>query len=466
MIRRVNKPTTIILFGAMGDLAWRKLLPALFDLYSRGFLPEEVRILGASREPVDTAEFKKHVRKKVPGVSRAFLDLLSYTQIDLLNEGSYTQLRDVIEQEEQKHFKKRGNRLFHCAIPPKLYASVFEYLEQSGLAEEEGGSWTRILVEKPFGFDLKTARALNAQAHSSFKEEQLYRVDHYLAKEAVESLMAFRFTNVLFAHVWDKSHISSVHIRMYETMGVENRGAFYDSVGALRDVGQNHLLQLVALLAMEQPRSLTARDVSMARADILKHLKINTKGGVEQYALRAQYKGYRDIPGVDPHSQRETYFALHAHIDKPEWEGVPFLIEGGKALAEDRIDITIVFRRHTSCLCRPDSPAHEHANTLTFTLKPENKIEISFWIKEPGFEYQVEEHTLSFTHNTTKVKNAGDAYAEILYDALIGERMVFPSAEEIEYAWQFVDSILSVWRNNKDTPLVMYERGSIPYINE
>lgn len=457
-----TQSTTIVLFGAMGDLAWRKLLPSLFDLYTRGMLPNEVRILGVSREDVGTDGFVAHVREKVEGVTDEFLQLLSYFQMDLLDADAYTQLDAEIVKSESEG---RGNRLFHLAVPPTLYKQVLTHLGENGVAREGKEMWSRILVEKPFGYDSATAQELNNIVDVHLSENQVYRVDHYLAKEAVEGIMAFRFSNALFSEIWSNTHITSVHVRMHETLGVENRGAFYETVGALRDVGQNHLLQLLALIAMEQPLSLKAQDIAAARAEVLTHLQMYSPNEVAEHTFHAQYEGYRDIPKTDPESQRETYFAIRAFVDKPQWSGVPFIIEGGKALSEARIDITLEFKRKAPCLCTVDSPAHEHANTLTFTLKPENKTEVSFWVKEPGFDYVLEQHALSFTHSKEDDYDAPDAYTEIIYDALRGKKTVFPSNTEIEASWKFVDAILAGWQSSATKDVTLYLRGSTPDIS-
>ena len=250
---------------------------------------------------------------------------------------------------------------------------------------------------------------------------------------------------------------------MHEKLDVSNRGAFYETVGALRDIGQNHLLQILAIIAIQQPSSLEPGALSHAREDILSALRLQSTEDILKNSHRAQYKGYTKTAGVAKKSTRETFFAIKAFVDTPEWQDVPFFIEGGKAMSEDKIDITITFKRNKPCLCGANMPKHDHANTLTFTLKPENKTEISFWVKEPGIEYKLEEHSLSFTHSKEELAKAPNAYADVLFDALHGEKTIFPSDKEVEASWAFIMPILKSWRENKDT-FELYDKGTIPSI--
>jgi len=465
MIHTKNiQPTTIILFGAMGDLAARKLLPSLFDLYLRKALPINFHILGASREDVTDEDFQSHVKDILPKVTKDFLSKISYTQMDLLNADAYDALEAKLQDISATHYDGiRGDRLFHLAVPPTLYKDIFIYLGESKLAQDSHQAWNRILVEKPFGFDLASAKELNATIGKHLHERQIYRVDHYLAKEAVENIIAFRFSNVIFDNVWNKNNITSVHIRMHEKLDVSNRGAFYETVGALRDIGQNHLLQILAIIAMQQPASLEPGALSYEREVILSALRLQATEDILKNSHRAQYKGYTKTKGVVKSSTRETFFAIKAFVDTPEWENVPFFIEGGKAMPEDKIDITITFKRNKPCLCGVNMPEHTHANTLTFTLKPENKTEIRFWVKEPGIEYSLEEHSLSFTHSKEEMAKAPNAYADVLFDALHGEKTIFPSDTEVEASWAFIMPILKSWQENKDT-FELYDKGTVPDI--
>ncbi len=447
----------------MGDLAWRKLLPSLSDLYKRRNLPKDVRILGVSREQMSTTTFKDYVAGKVNGVSEEFLDILSYLQMDLLDEEAYHKLgAAILDMEHELGVDVRGNRLFHLAVPPTLYKEVFKNLGNSEVAIEGPTNWSRILVEKPFGYDSESAEELNSIINQYLKETQIFRVDHYLAKDTIENLIAFRFSNALFEHTWDNNHVESVHIKMYESGDVENRGAFYETVGALRDVGQNHLLQLLTLLAMDSPGELNAEKISSMRLGILNSLRVySSKEEVAKNTFRAQYDSYRDTAGISDNSDTETYFAIRAFVDSPVWQGVSFLIEGGKGMPEDNIEIQVQFKRRTPCVCGVNGEGHEHGNRLTFSLQPQKQISIRFWVKKPGLEYVLESQELKYVYDDSK--GLPDAYEQVLRDAILGNRTIFPTAQEVCAAWKFITPIINNWES---VPLVSYKKGTMPLLQE
>jgi glucose-6-phosphate 1-dehydrogenase len=317
--------------------------------------------------------------------------------------------------------------------------------------------WTRILVEKPFGSDLANAKHLEEKLSKLFNEEQIYRIDHYLAKSAIQNIISFRFSNVLFEDKWNKDYVDAVYIKLFESFGVSDRGAFFDSVGALRDVGQNHALQMLALVAMDRPEKLSAEALRTNRASVLQALQIPQKEDAEKNTVQGQYDGYRNIRNVSPSSNTETYFALKTHIDNERWSGVPFYIEHGKSLSENKTEITIRFRSSKNCVCS-NPEKHHHVNILTFTIAPEQKITLQFWVRKQGLKYELEPRELVFDRNHTDPESGfTDAYEEVLFDALCGDQTLFVSSAEQEAAWKYITTILTLWGN--DTP-IPYETGS------
>lgn len=465
----MNTPTTIIIFGATGDLSRRKLLPALFDLFLKRFLPEHFRIVGFSRGDLSHEKFRLFVRGSIDAKKHnhteehisQFLNLAFYQQGLFNDAASYERLAEFLIKLDGEA-GQCSNKLLYLAVPPAFYDTIFQNLADSGLSIPcTGGTamkragWTRVLVEKPFGDDIKTAQALDTKLGLLFKEEQIFRIDHYLAKETLQNILAFRFSNALFEPLWNNRYIEKVDIKFLEALGVEGRGAFYDSVGALRDVGQNHMLQMLVFLTMENPGILEAGPIRRERAKILRALEKIKKEDIPRVVRRGQYIGYRDENGVDKKSETETYFFLRAFIKNKRWNGVPFYLESGKALKEKRTEIAVTFRE-TPCLCPPEG--HErHQNVLTFRIQPDEGISILFWAKHPGFQMHLEPKKLSFSYaDSEDMKKLPDAYERILYDCIRGDQTLFASTEEVEAAWKFITPILKNW---KKTSLIEYEKG-------
>ncbi len=455
-----------VIFGATGDLTRKKLLVALFDLYHKGLLPQKFRIIGFSRDEHTAESFREYAHKiitdkkgnpRIKGLPD-FLESLSYQQGTFEDGQSYLSLSKNLIQLEEEYFGQCTNKLFYLAVPPKSYSPIFQNLADSGLSlpcSDETG-WTRILVEKPFGRNRQTAQELDQQLGQLFKEEQIFRIDHYLAKETIQNILAFRFSNLLFEPLWNKDYIEKVTIRFWEDAGVGTRGQFYEDVGALRDVGQNHLLQMLALIAMEDPGELDATKLRAKRAEVLTALR---PPEVTQ-AWRGQYAGYRQEHDVLADSQTETYFQLTAFVDNQRWQGVPFSLESGKKMPQDLVEICIYFKQTTHCLCPPGAE-HHHQNVLTFRIQPNEGISLVFFAKKLGFATDLEPKKLSFRyHESDDVPlQLPDAYERVLFDCIRGDQTLFTSTEEVKASWEFITPIVENW---PQTPLHTYEPGTVP----
>lgn len=457
-------PTIFVIFGITGDLASRKLLPALLSLYSRRMLPPRFAIIGFSRRSFSREEFREYIRERLhikPGdfkeeTIKHFLDHISYEQgyFDLAD--AYTRLATKLSGIDER-WGQCSNKLFHLSVPPNLYEGILKYLASSKLAEpcaDETG-WTRILIEKPFGSDVTTARELDKLLGSLFKEEQIFRIDHYLAKESLQNILAFRFANSIFEPLWDRKHIDRVHIKLFEKSGVDDRGAFYDPIGALKDVGQNHMLMMLSLMTMNEPATFTAVDIRAERAKALSKLEIMNKRALSKHIVRGQYEGYRSEKGVSTTSTTETYFRMEAHVKSSRWKGVPFFLESGKALSESKTEIDVYFKSTQGA--RRKSKV-EGQNILTFRIQPDEGIKIKFYVKVPGYEFRLDPKTLKFKYS--EVSSFGtipNDYERLIHDAFVGDQTLFASTDEIIASWKFVTPIVENWEK---LPLVTYQKGA------
>lgn len=461
-----NFPTILIIFGATGDLMGKKLLPAIFRLYQGEFLPELFRVIGFAKEPFNDKEYREWLKNKLKKakqkkVKEDFLKKFTY-QAGLFEDlKSYRLIAQKLGAIDGQ-FRACANKLFYLAVPPNFYETIFKNLAKSGLtlpcSPQEG--WTRVLVEKPFGTELNQAKKLDRLLTELFKEVQVYRIDHYLAKETVLNLLIFRFSNSVFENIWNKNFIEKIEIKLLEKAGVENRGSFYDNLGALRDVGQNHILQMLALAAMEPPANLAPEEISKKKAEILKSLAPMSKENIEKNTIRGQYRGYRKVKGVSRLSQSETYFRIKTSLNHPRWQGVPIFLESGKRLDKDLGEIAITFRQTTSCLFCPPGNPQKHKNTLTFRLAPREGIIYCFFVKKPGPKMTIEKKELHFLYQESYPKTKLlPPYEHLLMDAFLGDQTLFVSNKENLYSWQFIDPILKGWRKNL-APLKIYKAGS------
>lgn len=465
---KIKNPTTIIIFGVTGDLAQRKLIPALHDLYVRKLLPADFQIVGFSRRDWDQRRFrqfihgvilrKKHQHKKAE-VER-FLNHLVYSQGTFDSGESYLRLGRVLVAADKK-FGICSNKLFYLAVPPKFYSTIFTQLSRSGLTipcigKNEG--WTRVLVEKPFGRDLKTAQALDKKLGKLFSEDQIFRIDHYLAKETIQNILMFRFSNMLFEPIWNRDHVEKVEIKFLETIGVEGRGGFYDDIGALRDVGQNHMLQMLAAIAMEDPGEMLSSRIRKQRVKILQDLKPIRGKEIARKTIRGQYQGFTKEKEVLGHSKTETYFKLEAQLKNRRWAGVPFYLESGKKMGHACNEIKVYFKPTESCLCLPGQNQH-YQNILSFRISPDEGIAILFWAKKPGFTAELESKELAFKYQDGRPDlNISNAYEQVLFDCIQGERTRFLSTGEVDASWRFITPILKNWHKTK---LYIYKKGSL-----
>lgn len=450
-------PVTFVIFGVTGDLSRKKLLPALFDLYAKRMLPQAFRIVGFSRKELGDDEFRHIAREAISAMKRAyapevleeFLQHLSYRQGIFEDAVAYERLAEFLVEMDGREYSGCSHKLFYLATPPMLYETLLKNLAASGLTIPCGGAtgWTRVLVEKPFGSDLETARALDRMLGLLFKEEQIFRIDHYLAKETVQNVLAFRFSNILFEPLWNNRFVEKVEICLWEKSGIEGRGSFYDSVGALRDVGQNHILQMLSLVAMEDPKELDALLIRTERARVLSALRPIGEDTVRECVTRGQYNGYCETDGVDENSQTETRMRVRAFVDNERWRGVPFMLEAGKRMPETKTEIIVYFKHTETCLCPPEAE-HHHQNVLTFRIQPNEGIRVVFWAKKPGFATDLEPQELSFSyHSSAEAKTLPDAYERVLYDCVRGDQTLFASTAEVEAAWQFITPILQHWQS-------------------
>lgn len=455
--------TTIVIFGGTGDLAKSKLLPALFDLYLQNRLPEQFMILALSRKNFTDEEYREYVRDSILAKSNAditkladFCSSIKYTSGNFSDLTAYENIKSTLKEFDTTQ-DICTNKLFYLAVPPNLYGDIFAKLKESdALATCESG-WARLLVEKPFGSDLITAKELESQLCELFLEEQIYRIDHYLAKDAIENILSLRFANSILADSWNNSRVESINIKLFETADVANRGAFYDGIGALRDVGQNHILQILALLTMPPVDVHDSVAVRAGRLEALSALAYKP----EDKIIRGQYAGYHQATGVAPQSQTETYFKITTYLQSEMWKNVEVNLEAGKAIDFAYSEATIIFKSMDRCNCAAENQVHDHQNSLKIRFSPEQSIRLTMWIKEPGFKFKLHERELVLAEENGEKFRSPEAYERVLYDCIVGDQTRFVSGGEVEAEWNFIVPILEAF---KTLPLVQYEVGAKPPI--
>lgn len=447
-------PTNIIIFGATGDLMARKIVPSLFFLFQSEKLPSRIAITGFSRKNFSDEMFRDYIfdilktKEVVAGKSEieGFLKLFHYKQGDFSNLADY-ELAKVHLNAIDNGWGVCSNKIYYLAVPPQIISLIVDNLTKSNLSNPCGGvgGWARIIVEKPFGQDEASAKKLEEVLHK-FKESQIYRIDHYFGKEMVQGILNFRFSNNLLENSWDNKHIEKIEMRVWESIGVEDRGAFYDSIGALRDVGQNHLLELLALLTMENPTK-TGGSLQSERAKVLNKLVRPTLDQAKKTSFRAQYKNYQAINGVKSDSQAETYFKFKTEISSRRWKGVPIIIESGKRMGLVQKEISVIFRHPPACLlCPSDVGAN---NKVIFSLHPDQGIKIDFWAKDPGFHVNTKKRSFNFMLYEQKTKQPYvEEYAKLLLDCMQGNQDWFVSKDEVSAAWKAIDTLLLAWEKN------------------
>ena len=453
-------PCAIVLFGASGDLTKRKLVPALFNLVKASLLPRTFAILGLAVDQLGEEQFRNQVTSFLPAEDRGtqawewFQERLYYQCGDFADPATYATVGVRLGQIDEQ-YKTKGNYLFYLATSPRFFASIVEKLSGVGLSHQEKGHWRRVIIEKPFGTDYDSARALNRQIKAVLNENQIYRIDHYLGKETVQNILVFRFDNAIFEPIWNRRYIDHVQITNAETVGVEHRGGYFDTTGTLRDMVPNHVMQLLSLTAMESPVSFHADAVRSEQAKVLNAMQPLASEDVLQYSVRGQYAEgfmsgqrvppYRAEPGVSPESRTETFVALKLNIDNWRWVGVPFYLRTGKRLAKRHTEITIQFKKTPFVLFR-NAPVHKHSNQLVIQIQPVEGISLSFGAKIPGPILRVGSVDMSFEYSKYFGADAYTGYEVLLYDCMIGDATLFQRSDMVEAGWNVVDPVLDVWK--------------------
>ncbi|KKQ38180.1 MAG: Glucose-6-phosphate 1-dehydrogenase [Candidatus Roizmanbacteria bacterium GW2011_GWA2_37_7] len=458
-------PTIFVILGVTGDLVKKKILKALYHLYRKKRLPERFRVYGFSRRDYDDVKLRSYLRDIMldndyqdPELFDEFLASFYYVQGDFHIRTAYKNLAKTLGRIDGE-WSICSNKLFYLAVPPASYSDIVTNLHESGLTKpcspQEG--WTRVILEKPFGTDLQTARDLDQQLGQLFQEEQIYRVDHYLGKETVKNILVFRFSNLFLTPSWNKNYIEKIEIRLLEKIGVEGRGEFYDKIGALRDVGQNHMLQLLGLFIMDQPYKFIPEDIKNKRSEALASLHVMSEQEVIKQTMRGQYEGYTKEEGVDPQSKTETYFHITARSELPDFVGVPLILESGKTQKCEKIEVEVTFKETPLCLYDIEG---DQKNTFHYHIKPDEKISMKFFAKKPGFDTEIAEHELGFDYRKAYEKNLFiDDYESLLFDIIKGDQTLFVSTEEILNEWRFIEPIVQTWREMDKPKLKIYEKG-------
>lgn len=477
-LRRTPPPATLVILGVTGDLARRKLMPSLYRLYAQGLLSAGSTVMGVARRDWDREAFQAMIREALERflgtpllepMWDGFADTLHFCPGDLADETAYAQLEEALARVDAER-AHTGNRLFYLAMPPSTYPEVIDGIGRHGLADRRGAGWTRIVVEKPFGRDLESARALNQTLARWFHEDQVFRIDHYLGKETVQNILVFRLANAIFEPVWNNRYVDHVQITVAEEIGIEQRAAYYEEAGAIRDMIQNHALQLLALVAMEPPISFAAGPVRDEKVKVLQALRPLRGADVDGAVVRGQYTaglshgeavaGYREEEGVAPDSTRETYVALRAFVDSWRWAGVPFYLRTGKRLPKRATEIAIQFKRPPLPLFGEEVAAETEANVLAMHIQPDEGITLKFGSKVPGSTVHVHAVNMDFRYGSSFGGATADAYERLLLDSLLGDSTLFTRADGVEAAWAFVDGIMDRWSDPAAPPARPYQAGS------
>lgn len=457
-------PFVIIIFGATGDLALHKLFPALYSLYKNKLLGEKFYIVGFARREFSDEAYRHMIGDELEVHKESewqeFSKNIYYQQGMFNEEKGYTELIKKLNTFDTE-IGACITRLFYLATPPDNYETILSYLENTKLSEGCGqGSekWTRLAIEKPFGKDLETARSLDKLLANIFEERQIYRVDHYLGKETMQNMIAFRFANGIFEPIWNKEYIDHVQITWAEKEGVRTRGKFFDGIGILRDVGQNHLLQMLATVAMEQPLSFSKEGVREARANAIKALRCPTPQDVKNFIIRGQYEGYRNEKDIVPNSQTDTFIAGKLFVDTPRFMDIPFYLRAGKKMAEEKMEIKIVFKQTCHILFK-EYGCPEVGNVLTIRIQPNEGISLRMIAKRPGNKLQLDTVDMQFSYHQSFGSHGADAYEKILLDILAGDQMLFNRSDELESSWQLISNILEGWKK-EEKEISLYQQDS------
>lgn len=468
--------SVIFIFGATGDLAKRKLFPALYSLYQEKKLSKQFAVIGLARRPKTNEQFREDVYQSIETFARhkagddaswqEFIAHFHYQSLDINDVEGFQKLR-VLAEDLEEQFDVGGNRLFYLALAPELFGSVSHNIKEGGLLEHDG--WHRLVIEKPFGYDLTSAEKLNAQICEVFAEKEIFRIDHYLGKEMIQNIEVIRFANAFFEPLWNRTYISNIQITASETVGVEERGGYYDQAGALRDMGQNHILQMISMMAMEPPSRLAAEDIRDEKVKVLRSLRAyESSEEVKNHVIRGQYakgehqgeelKGYRSEDNVPDQSSNETYFAATMFVDNYRWAGVPFYVRTGKRLPVKSTEVVVEFKTIPD---RVHFAAKQQLepNLLVFRVNPMEGVYIKFNAKNPNGQSTIVPVAMDFCHTGNVGINTPEAYERLLFDVIRGESTYFTRWDEVSLAWSFVDRIERAWLENTED-LQFYPAGS------
>jgi glucose-6-phosphate 1-dehydrogenase len=477
-LQRPGDPCAIVIFGVRGDLTKRKLLPALYNLRCNGLMPRDFAIVGVGRREMDDSGLRDELGRELhkfatrpvsEEVWADFRERLHYVRGEIEDPATYRNLAGRLAELEREHHTG-GNVLFYLATPPDEFAALARNLGSAGLAREESGAWRRVVVEKPFGRDLDSARALNEILRKAMREDQVFRIDHYLGKETVQNILVFRFANGIFEPIWNRRYIDHVQLTVAESIGVEGRGAFYEQAGVVRDVVQNHMFQLLSLVAMEPPSSLAAEAVRNEKVKVLDAIRPMQPEEILQSTVRGQYgeglvngqklPAYRAEPDVSPTSKVETYAALRLQVENWRWAGVPFYLRSGKRLAVRDTQICIQFRRPPLLLFREAGVEHIDPNRLDLRIQPDESIAIQMKAKIPGPAIQLRNVSLAFSYKDFGEQPVATGYERLLHDCMIGDTSLFHRSDMVEAAWKVASPILDLWESLPARDFPNYAAGS------
>ena len=473
---RAVDPSLMVIFGATGDLAARKLLPSIYNLARQRLLPPGFAVVGAAKDEMTDAAFREHACRAIrehsrtqpvnENVLRELSKDIRYRTLDFADRGGYARLRELLDELDEER-QVGGNRLYYCATPPALFRSIVEGLDSAGLAHE-GPGWRRIVIEKPFGRDLGSARELNRLVAKVFSEDQVFRIDHYLGKETVQNILAFRFANSIFEPVWNNQYVDSVQITVAEDLGVEGRGGYYETAGALRDIVQNHLLQLLTLVAMEPPVAYDHVALRDEKIKVLRAAEPLTGAAVDRFTVRGQYgpgtvgghpvPGYREEPSVSSRSRTETYVALRLSIASWRWAGVPFYLRTGKRMPKRLTEIYVEFKRPPHLTFGSEATRELEPDSIVLRLQPEEGISLRFGAKVPTPGMRIRSVNMDFLYMSSFILDAPDAYERLLMECMLGDPTHFIRADEVEAAWRLIDPIEERWAKGRPR-LFVYPAG-------
>jgi glucose-6-phosphate 1-dehydrogenase len=468
----------LVIFGASGDLTYRKLIPSVYDLYVQNLLPERFAVLSVSRTNFSNEDFREKISEGIKTFAnykanditalQKFLNKLYYFSMNTKDDLEYSRLGLRIK-ELNAELKIDGNCIYYLSTPPSLYPVIPQALGKAGLSRSTGSSWKKLIVEKPFGYDLETAEQLNEKLLDNFNENQIYRIDHYLGKETVQNLFVTRFANGIFEPLWNRNYINHVEITGVENIGVENRGGYYDSSGALRDMLQNHLLQITGLIAMEPPSSFDSDSVRNELIKVLQSFRPLKDVDINKYVIRGQYlsstingenvPAYREEKSVNSSSKTETFVALKLFIDNWRWGGVPFYIRTGKRMPTRVTEVVINFKPTPHYLFSR-SKTEEGCNQLVIRIQPDEGILLKFGMKVPGSGFNVQNVSMDFRYSDLVNTYLPSAYERLLYDCMIGDSTLYQRGDAVVAAWKFVDPIIKAWQDYPDIPLYGYPAGT------